>query len=576
MKIILAKTAGFCMGVRRAVEMVLDAYKTHPPPVYTFGPLIHNPQVLELLEEKGISILHHVPETGCGTVIVRAHGVPPDIIGRLQTAGFSVVDATCPRVIKVQNIIKKHAADGYSVIIVGDRNHPEVIGLHGHAGSNGYVAGSLEDVKRLPDFEKTIVVAQTTQNTRFYETVTSWIQETHPHYRVFNTICDSTEKRQAEVKEMAAQCDVLIVVGGKSSGNTQRLFEIAKQSGKPAYHIETGSELDPETLARAPTIGITAGASTPNWIIKRVCRNIEHLPYRVKATWFGSLLELQRTLLLTSLYLAAGAGCLGYACVKLQRLEATVSTALIAFFYILAMHILNNFSGKLAGRYNAPDKVEFYDQNRGLLVLLAVLSTVVGMALASVLGWKTLVVFLLMTLAGLLYNTDILPAGLSALTPVKLRDIPASKTLVTSFGWGGITAVFPALAASGGISASTVFVFFWSTGLVFVRTAFFDILDIQGDRIVGRETIPILIGERRTLKLLKSTLVILSMILAVMSFAGVASALGYWLIMLQASLYAVIRLHETGRILPGTRLEFVVETHFVASGVIALLWSMSG
>jgi 4-hydroxy-3-methylbut-2-enyl diphosphate reductase len=159
MKILIAKTAGFCMGVRRAVEMVLEAPEKHEGPICTYGPLIHNPQVLGLLEEKGITVCDRIPPWGRGTILIRAHGVPPDAKDGLAAAGFKVIDATCPRVIRVQTIIRKHAAKGYASIIIGDREHPEVIGLKGYAGENGYVAATLEDLQQLPRFEKAIIVA---------------------------------------------------------------------------------------------------------------------------------------------------------------------------------------------------------------------------------------------------------------------------------------------------------------------------------------------------------------------------------------------------------------------------------
>jgi len=146
MKIIVAKTAGFCMGVRRAVELVLDLPKKYPEPIFTYGPLIHNPQVQALLEEKGIRALKEIPEKGSGTILIRAHGVPPETKKRLQDSGFVVVDATCPRVVKVQAIIRKYARQGHACIILGDRDHPEVVGLLGYAGAKGYIAADLEEL----------------------------------------------------------------------------------------------------------------------------------------------------------------------------------------------------------------------------------------------------------------------------------------------------------------------------------------------------------------------------------------------------------------------------------------------
>jgi (E)-4-hydroxy-3-methyl-but-2-enyl pyrophosphate reductase len=269
-KLIVARTAGFCMGVRRAVEMTLEAVDTCQKPICTFGPLIHNPQVLKLLGQKGIAVIETVPPRGCGTVLLRAHGVPPTVKAALETAGFRVVDATCPRVIKVQTIIRGHAAEGYGTIIVGDRNHPEVVGLLGYAGACGYVVGSLEELADLPRLTRAIIVAQTTQNTLFYQGIKTWVGRHWPHYRVFDTICDSTEKRQTEVQQLAEVADAVVVVGGHNSGNTNRLAEIARQAGKPTQQVETEHELDFGALAGARSIAVSAGASTPDWMIRRV------------------------------------------------------------------------------------------------------------------------------------------------------------------------------------------------------------------------------------------------------------------------------------------------------------------
>ena len=269
MKILTAHTAGFCMGVRRAVEMALEAPQKYQAPIYTYGPLIHNPQVLNTLEKCGITILKTVPPVGRGTVIIRAHGVPPLIQDRLETAGFKVIDATCLRVIKVQCIIRKYAQE-HQIIILGDRGHPEVTGLLGYAGANGWLVEKAEDMAQLPSFAKAVITAQTTQNETLFETVREWTKNKFSHYKIFNTICDSTSKRQNEVRNLAEKVDAMIVVGGRNSGNTQRLVEIAAQTGIKVYHIETAAEIDRKALSKLDSIGITAGASTPEWIIDQI------------------------------------------------------------------------------------------------------------------------------------------------------------------------------------------------------------------------------------------------------------------------------------------------------------------
>lgn len=574
MKVLIAKTAGFCMGVRRAVELALDAPSKFEKPIYTYGPLIHNPQVLELFAEKGISTLQQIPEKSSGTVLVRAHGVPPETKSTLKQAGFHVVDATCPRVIRVQTIIRSHAANGYATIIIGDADHPEVVGLRGFAGRKGHVAASAKDLDALPDFDKAIIVAQTTQNMALYDEIKQWALHKHPHYKVFDTICGSTERRQAEVKALAEVVDAIVVVGGRNSGNTQRLAEIARQSGKPAFHVETENELDLQQLGRYVTVGLTAGASTPNWIINRVYRQLEHLPIRKRSQWVKALLALQRTLLLTNLYVALGAGCLAYAGALLQGFRSQLSQVLMAVLYVLSMHILNHLTGRDEDRFNDPDREQFYQQYKIPLTGLAFIAGAGGLIIAVSQGLWAFLILLWMSVTGLSYNLRLIPrrgAGVPAYRG--LRDIPGSKTILIAVAWGVVTTLLPAMSPAGECGLATLLVFLWSTSTVFVRTAFFDLLDTQGDRIVGKETIALLLGEARSLKLLKSVLAISLMLLVVPTLLHITTPLGYALTVCPLFLWLILSVHQKGEMLPGVRLEFLAETLFVMAGAAAFIWS---
>jgi 4-hydroxy-3-methylbut-2-enyl diphosphate reductase len=533
MKIIIAKTSGFCMGVRRAVEMVLDAPEEHQNPISTYGPLIHNPQVLEILKEKGISAFNETPQQGSGTVLIRAHGVPPQTRDELEEVGFNVIDATCPRVIKVQTIIKKHLKKGFASIIVGDKNHPEVIGLHGYGGDKSHVAKNIDELKALPHFENAIIVAQTTLNTHLWHAVKKWASENHPHYKIFETICDSTERRQAEVQRLAESVDAVIVVGGRNSGNTKRLVDIARQTGKPAFHIESEADLidvDLTVLTSARQIGITAGASTPNWVIKKVYRALEALLFKRKQGWRRVLFEIQRALLLTNIYVAVGAGALCYACNKLQGIHQTFPYILISMLYVQSMHILNHLTDTRADRFNDPDRAEFYDRHKTLLAVSAILSGGAGLIIAYNIGRFPFLALLIMSFLGLSYNLKIIPQWLAGIKYRKLRDLPGSKTLLIAMAWGMVTAVLPPLSKFGTINWVNILVALWAVAMVFVRTAFFDILDMQGDRLVGKETIPILLGEKRSMRLLKVLLIILTVTLVISSAFQLTSSLGFFLI----------------------------------------------
>lgn len=565
------------MGVRRAVEMVLDAPGKHGQPIYTYGPLIHNPQVLELLESKGISILRDIAAQGSGTVLIRAHGVPPQIKKTLKNAGFKVIDATCPRVIKVQTVIRKHARQNYASIIVGDKDHPEVVGLLGYAADRGYAVGSLEELNALPDFERAIIVAQTTQNTMFFDQVKQWAARNHPHYKVFETICDSTERRQAEVKRLAECVDAVIVVGGRNSGNTRRLVEIASRSGKPAFHIETEADLEPfelNQLSTAQSIGITAGASTPNWIIKKVFRSLEAFSYKQRNGWRSTLFSVQRLLLLTNSYVSLGAGCLCYACTKLLGIQQFLPHTLISILYVQSMHILNHLTGSTADRYNDPERAAFYQKYKSLLNLLAVVSGAAGLITAYTTGLPSFIILLIMSITGLSYNLRLIPQRLFRTKYRRIRDIPGSKTVLIAMAWGVVTALLPPLSATGTLTWTNGLVYLCASGIVFVRTAFFDVLDMQGDRIVGKETIAILLGEKRSLGLLKLMLLVLMALLPATAALDLVSSLGYLLAVCPMFIMTILLAYERSHLLPGTRLEFLLESQFVLAGTISLVWAL--
>lgn len=561
------------MGVRMAVEMALEAPSKHKEPIYTFGPLIHNTQVLNLLEEKGVTVLEDIPESGEGTVLIRAHGVPPQAKTHLQKAGFNVIDATCPRVIKVQTIIKKHAENGYRTIIIGDENHPEVVGLMGYTREKGHVVGDIETLEQLPVFDKAIVVAQTTQNTHFFKRIRSIIQKKSPHYLIFNTICDSTEKRQAEVKKMAEAVDAIIVVGGKSSGNTQRLAEIANNQGKPTYHIETENDLDFDAVSSFHRIGITAGASTPNWIIRRVHRALETHFFQRNRTIKKFFFSAQRVLLLTNIYVALGAGALCYASTRLCRIPHRFSYDLIAILYVLSMHIFHNLTRE-GDRYNEPDRAHFYQLHKWPLAMLAFFAGGMGLIIAYMMGVFPFLVLLLMSVLGLSYNLRLFP-GKGFLGKYRtIKDFPGSKTVLIAVAWGIVTSVFPALSVTGAVDSAALVAFLWSTGMVFIRTGFFDFLDMQGDRIVGKDTIPILLGEKKTISLLKTISFIIAALLLLSGVVGVIPSLGIWIAVCPLSLFFVILANEKEHTFPYIRLEFLVESHFIFAGIIALIWSL--
>jgi 4-hydroxy-3-methylbut-2-enyl diphosphate reductase len=232
---------------------------------------------LERLRENGVNILNEVPAKASGTIIIRAHGVPPNKKKMLEELGARVEDATCPRVMKVQAIIGKYKNKGYSTVIIGDLDHAEVEGLMGFTGSSGQVVSNDADIDALKITPPYIIVSQTTQDQVAFDQLKDKILSKYPGGKVFNTICDSTHKRQEEVRQLCGQVEAMVVVGGKTSANTQRLGHIAEGLGCPVFVVETYEDLDLAALKKHKKVGITAGASTPNWVISKVVEVITNL-----------------------------------------------------------------------------------------------------------------------------------------------------------------------------------------------------------------------------------------------------------------------------------------------------------
>lgn len=276
MKIILAKQAGFCFGVKRATQMAFEA-AGKAQKTYTLGPIIHSPQVVGKLEELGIRALDSLDGLESGTIIIRSHGVEMKDINEAQKKNLDIVDATCPFVKKAQEHVKSLSEAGYGVVVVGDADHPEVQGIVSYGGEKVFVVASGEDVKKLPKMNKIGVVAQTTQSFENLKNVVCECLQRGGEIRVYNTICDATAVRQEEAKELAGQVDCMLVVGGFNSANTHRLLEVCTELQPRTYQIETAAEINPAWFEGAERVGVTAGASTPKWIIDEVMNKIEEL-----------------------------------------------------------------------------------------------------------------------------------------------------------------------------------------------------------------------------------------------------------------------------------------------------------
>ena len=282
MQVTLAKSAGFCFGVKRAVNMVYEEVDKTNEPIYTYGPIIHNDEVVKDFESKGVKLVRELKELADlpkGRIIVRSHGISRAEYEEMEDYGFEVVDVTCPFVRKIHRLVDEHSAAGEYVVIIGNSKHPEVCGIRGWV--NGEDVSIIESVAEaealiLPKDKKTCIVSQTTFNYNKFQELVEIISKKGYDIIVLNTICNATEERQTEARQIAKEVEAMIVIGDKNSSNTQKLFEICNTECENTYYIQTSSDMDYQLLKSINNVGITAGASTPNNIIEEVSKNVRN------------------------------------------------------------------------------------------------------------------------------------------------------------------------------------------------------------------------------------------------------------------------------------------------------------
>jgi len=510
MKIKVAGNAGFCMGVTRAVDLALATVRANSSKqVFTYGQLIHNPQTVELLRKRGVIPIDDIDalpaEGNKAVLVVRAHGISPSEHARIMEKGVQIVDATCPRVRKVQAIVRKHSRLGYDIVVIGDVAHPEVNAILGYVEGRGFVVGSLEEVQSLPPLAKICVVSQTTCSTEDYKDIVAQLRSISPAVVAFDTICDSTEQRQAEVREMARMLDVIIVVGGKNSANTCRLTRIAAEEGALTFHIESEKELADISLRGNAKVGIVAGASTPHWVLDRVISALNRKA--VAGNKIGSMfLKMVNSLVKTDIITILGALVLGLVGATLQHSPLAPAGLVAGALFIFASHTIIRISSRVANSSVGLIREEAYAGRRVMFLSAGFISLSCALFLSYRLGAAPFFVLLAITGAGLVYNIlHHLP---------RLYNITAlAKVPIVALVWAILLTWLP---------VGREFVLSWTAlgsgmvifSLVLLRLLIADARETQSDAIVGKTTLPVVLGRRKT-KILTGGICV-SMILALL------------------------------------------------------------
>jgi 4-hydroxy-3-methylbut-2-enyl diphosphate reductase len=557
-------------------------------PVYSHGPLIHNRQALELLEMKGLRTWPQSPEAQVAlvagpkrpTVIIRAHGLAPEAEAELRALGVEVVDATCPRVAKVQRLVAAEAAGGRDVVIWGSAGHPEVDGLLGYARGRGRVAASPAEVAALPELEAPLLVAQTTQDRESWPVMVEAVQGRWPGARAVDTICLATVKRQQEVRRLAGECQALVVVGGRDSGNTRRLCELGRAANLPTAAVEGPEELDEAFFKGLKSVGLAAGASTPSWQIRAVRQRLEAMGRSFGGSPASFVRRLFRALALSNIYVGLGAGCLGLALARAVGYQAPDFFFGLFFFYVQAMHLLHGFLDRDSARYNDPDRAQFLTKYRPWLTLNGLASLALSLSAAALAGPFTLLLLVFLSFCGLIYAAPIpIKLNVAFLGEIRrLKDLPFSKIFSTSIGWSALLILPGFLSAPPLAPARSRLQAVWLAGAVFIqvlcRTVMTDFHDALGDRLFGRRTPVTILGWKRAGRMLTALLAFWALYL----LAG-RRQLGWpspaLPLLVFGPFYSAVTLRWVFKNmgLGGYRFDLLIDGQFLASGLAALLWA---
>ena len=535
-KIIVAHSAGFCHGVKRAVEKVFTiANNDDARNTVTLGPVVHNPQVLEQLDSIGIASISDPSEAKGKNVVVRAHGITPQLRKDLRANDAKISDATCPDVGFVHGIVKKHATQGYATVVVGDKNHAEIKGVLGFSDGKGYAIDTIEEVKTLPELKKVCIVSQTTHQMSHFQSICNALIDRFgkDNCSIFDTICQSTKDRQNAVETLAEKVDIMVVIGGKNSANTHQLVNLSRSKGTDAVHVANLDDLNAIDLSPYARIGVTAGASTPNWMIKHVVLRIQH-QQREKLSFFTRLLShVWDFIRYTHIITGVAAGALSLTFCTLVNIPVSWKTFLVPVVFITGLYILNSILRIPFLKLNEPPKFVFYEKHKSLFKKCVCLCGITALALcimlntASALAMVSFVVF-----AFAIYKYGIPWKRTKVFKLWKIQKLPGSKDAVVLLAWIVPAFVIPLLGVHEppfflSIAVCTAL----AIPMVFIRSVANDTLEMHEDLMVGSETLPMAIGEDKVIRLIMVSAITASCILILATSLGFLTPLGFVLLL---------------------------------------------
>lgn len=570
MKIEIARNSGFCMGVRDAIVRIVGEINNAQEPIYVYGPLIHNPQTMSVLEKRGLITIHDLENLDGRTIAIRTHGIPLANLKDIRGRSRRYINLTCPRVARVQGLIKKHSRNGVYTIIAGDQAHAEVEGLMSYAQSGVSVISTPEEIDSIPSAPRYLLISQTTFDTSLFDRIVERASGRLENLVTINTICDSTSNRQHDViSAVRGGIDALVVVGGKNSANTRRLARIGTDHGIKTFHVETEDELEPDLFRGVTRVLVTAGASTPGWIINRILERLYDISFENRNRLLSRMKKTAELVVRTNLFSAFGALCVTAITQLLAGYPPDPSLSIVSFLYIFSVYTINNYFDIDFIKVSNPYKHGVYSRHKRFLLPVAVTLILISAAIMAIFhAVLPFVIFFASAVLGVVYSSKKVK-GLIRFAPLAfVRSFFTSKNIISSVGWTVISVIIP-LIAIGAPSVYSLLFGVYVFAFMFFRNTLLDVIALHGDIIIGRETLPVLLGIDRTRALLGIIALAACAGIGTMAFhGGEAFAMLFALPFIygMALLQIIIK---TGYVV-SIKFEMLVEMMFVVLGAASL------
>ncbi len=573
MKIEMAKNSGFCMGVRKALLRIVDELNSSEEKIYMYGPLIHNPQTIEVLKNRGLITIDSLDQLENRQIAIRTHGIPVDENKKIRNNALRTINLTCSRVARVQSIIKKYSSDGYYTIIVGDKDHAEVVGLKSYARAGVHIVSDVDDIDDIAPAEKYIIVSQTTHEREQFDQLVARISKKFNNVFVIDTICDSTRLRQDDVKNgIKKGIDTLVVVGGKNSANTSRLVKIGIDSGVKTFHIETDAELNKDDFKNSKYVLVTAGASTPGWIINNVLEKL----YIIKSESSNFVIKQFKhyvELLIRSNIVSSLASLVMVLLAQLYaEITINIKYGIISALYIFVMYSVNNYLDRSFLIKSNSYKYKIYDKYGSYLLFTSIISLIGSLVLASSISPDLALLIIIPYIFGLIYSTPVVKKTVKKIKSDLLKKLYNTK-IVTSLGWLVVVIFIPyygnGVSWKVYLSAGLFFFMF-----VFIRHLIIDLAAFQGDLILGRDTLPTWLGVKNVINLSYAILFISSLIFIGISiisdkiiFISLLSCILYYALLLK-------KIQKTDYLI-SLRYEFIIDLNYILLTIIYFIITLS-